>query len=157
MRSTFIFLVLLAISTSTFAQKKDSSDNAQDKNKKDASENKVQPGVVDGKDSRQPQETRYQEGSTGVKRSIHYKFSSNKTDSDPGNGVFRYNGSSLPSTTYVFLDDIDLSGEDQTKWYSTWDDTTGATGRGRINIVEYEGQNIDVFDVTGVFVKGDGY
>jgi len=138
MKRLFVLYIFLLIGAVSFAQKKDSSDNTQDKNKKE---------------DKQTQDSRYQEGSSGVKRSISYKFSNSTTDSDPGNGIFRYNKDDTSGISYIFLDDIDLSGEDQTKWYSTWDDTTGATGRGRINIVEYEGKNVNVFDVEGVFVE----
>ena len=138
MKRVSVLWIFLLIAAGAFAQKKDSSGNSRDKNK-------------------QTQDTRYQEGASGVKRSISYKFSNIITDDDPGNGKFRYNNDTVSGISYLFLDDIDLSGEDQTKWYSTWDDTTGATGRGRLNIVEYEGKNVNIFDVTGVFVEENGY
>ena len=141
MKNVVILSLFLLSSLCAIAQKTNSSENSQNNKKADG----------------QTQDTRYQEGASGVKRSISYKFSTIITDEDPGIGIFRYNNDSLSDITYIFVDVNDLSGEDQTKWYSTWDDTTGATGRGRINIVEYEGQNVNIFDVSGVFIKESGY
>jgi hypothetical protein len=134
MKRLYVLYIFLLIGAVSFSQKKDSSDNTEDKNKKEETDGKVQTGndqekksVQDqelSKEDKQIQDTRYQEGSSGVKRSISYKFSNAVIDNDPGNGVFRYNKDDITGITYIFLDDIDLSGEDQTKWYSTWDDTT---------------------------------
>jgi len=167
MKRLFVLYIFFLIGAVSFAQKKDSSDNAQEKSKKEETDGKVQTGTDQekksgqdqevSKEDKQTQDTRYHEGSSGVKRSISYKFSNEVVDSDPGNGIFRYNKNDITGITYIYLDDIDLSGEDQTNWYSTWDKETGATGRGRINIVEYEGKNVNVFDVKGVFVEEDGY
>jgi hypothetical protein len=96
-------------------------------------------------------------GASGVKRSIAYRFSNVTGDSDPGNGIFRFNNQNPSSTNYLIVDNIDFKGEDQNNWYSTWEKNTGASGRGRITLVEYEGTNIIVFDVTGVFIKAEGY
>ncbi|MGE5406819.1 MAG: hypothetical protein ACM3NR_03815 [Methanosarcina sp.] len=102
-------------------------------------------------------DTKYTEDASGVKRSISYAFSSDANDADPGNGTFKYNSANISKATFIYLDDNDLSGDDQTKWYKTWDDTTGATGRGQLNIVEKDGKNINVFYVTGVFTDENGY
>ena len=96
-------------------------------------------------------------GSSGVKRSIGYKFSAHPEDSDPGNGIFRYNNETVSKITYIIVDDKDLTGEDQANWYKTWDDTTGATARGELIIADIEGNIVNVFDVTGVFVDSEGF
>jgi len=139
MKRVILLYIFLFTGIGTFAQKNNDSDNTQDKNKKS------------------DQETRYTEGASGVKRSIAYKFSNLITDEDPGNGTFRYNKDTVSKSTYIFADIIDISGEDQTKWYSTWENSTGATGRGQLNLVEYEGKNVNVFNVTGVFIEERGY
>ncbi len=169
MKRILILNLLILLSLPLISQKKD-TDESQDKNKKETVDNKDQQQAVQventdeekkekesGNPEKQSQDIRYQESSSGVKRSIHYKFSSVTSDSDPGNGIFRYNKDNKEGISYIYIDDFDLAGENQTKWYSTWDDTTGATGRGRINIVEYEGKNVNIFDVKGVFVKAEGY
>jgi len=169
MKRILILNLLILLSLPLISQRKD-TDESQDKNKKETVDNKDQQQPVQvvntdeekkekesGNPEKQSQDTRYQESSSGVKRSIHYKFSTVTSDSDPGNGIFRYNKDNKEGISYIYIDDFDLAGENQTKWYSTWDDTTGATGRGRINIVEYEGKNVNIFDVKGVFVKAEGY
>ena len=135
MKRIVFFLIVLFTGTITFAQKKVTSDTSRTKTP----------------------DTKIKEGASGVRRSIGYKFSSNATDADPGTGLFRYNNPAVSKVTWIFVDNNDISGEDQTNWYSTWNDTTGATARGSINIVEYEGKNVNVFNVTGVFIKSTGY
>src|SRR4030043_505435 len=127
------FLVLLFIGTFTFAQK-------------DTTPNRGKPQV-----------TKTTPNASGVKRSIGYKFSSIIEDKDPGSAIFRYNNKNAASVTYIFVDKYDIKGEDQTNWYETWEDTTGATGRGQLVLVELNGENVNVFDVTGVFIDGNGY
>ena len=139
MKNLISLLIFWSIGFGAFAQKTEADDKIQEKNKKP------------------DQDSRYQEGASGVKRSISYKFSKLLADEDPGEGIFRYNNDILSGITYIFVDVNDMSGENQTKWYSTWEDTTGATARGRLNLAEYEGKNVNVFDVTGVFVRGTGY
>jgi len=135
MRTIILLLAFMFIGTVSFAQK----DN-------NAKENK-------GKD----QDTKITPGASGVKRSIGYRFSSVIDVSDPGNGVFRYNNKNISSVTYIIVDKNDIKGEDQTNWYETWDKTTGATGRGRLTLVALKGDNVNVFDVTDVFIDGNGF
>src|SRR4030042_1233913 len=127
------FLVFLTIGTFAFAQK-------------DTNPNRGKSQV-----------TKITPNASGVKRSIGYKFNSITEDKDPGSGIFRYNNKNAASVTYIFVDKYDIKGEDQTNWYETWDDTTGATGRGQLVLVELNGENVNVFDVTGVFIDGNGY
>ncbi len=135
MKRIVFFLIVLFTGTIIFAQKKVTSDTSRTKT----------PDI------------KITAGASGVRRSIGYRFSSTAADADPGNGLFRYNNPAVSKVTWIFVDNNDISGEDQTNWYSTWNDTTGATARGSINIVEYEGKNVNIFNVTGVFIKGTGY
>jgi hypothetical protein len=169
MNKIIAVLVFLLVSTSVFSQKKDNADNGQKKNeetkvstdtlKKDDNGKKApQESPVQVNESSQGKsDTKISEGASGVKRSISYKFDSELTSVDPGKGSFRYNTDTISRVSFIYVDNVDLSGEDQTKWYSTWDDVTGAMGRGRISIVEEEGKKTDVFDVTGLFIKEDGF
>jgi hypothetical protein len=136
MRSLAIFLCFLLICNIAVAQKTNSEVKKGD-----------QVGAT----------THITPNSSGVKRSIGYRFSSDQSDMDPGNGVFRYDSDNPSGITYIFLDNIDISGEDQTKWYSTWDDTTGATARGQLLIVDDKGGNKSILNVSGVFVRKSGY
>jgi hypothetical protein len=135
MKRIVIFLAVLFFGITTFGQNKISSDTTRKKTS----------------------ETKITEGASGVRRSIGYKFSALVTDTDPGNGIFRCNNSQAGKVTWIYVDNIDVSGEDQTNWYSTWDKTTGATARGSINIVGQAGKDVILFNVTGLFVKADGY
>jgi hypothetical protein len=107
--------------------------------------------------SNKNQETKITPGASGVKRSIAYRFSSLLRADNPGDGTFRFNSGTIASVSYMIVADNDISGEDQTKWYSTWDDTTGAMARGQITIVESEGKNTAKFDVAGLFARGNGF
>jgi hypothetical protein len=135
MKRISILLLLLGISIPSYTQKKVESDNTRNNT----------------------QDTKITPGASGVRRSIGYKFNLAVADSDPGSGIFRYNNSIVSKVTWIYVDNIDISGEDQTKWYNTWNDTTGATARGSINIVENEGKNVNALNVTGVFIKEPGY
>jgi hypothetical protein len=135
MKRIATFLTVLFIGTIIFGQNKIASDTIRKK----------------------ISETKITEGASGVRRSIGYKFNALVTDTDPGNGIFRCNNSEAGKVTWVFVDNIDVSGEDQTNWYSTWDKSTGAAGRGSINIVGQAGKDVILFNITGVFVKANGY
>lgn len=99
----------------------------------------------------------YKTETPGSQRKISFKFSSNISNSDLGEGIFRYNNGSLKNISFLFLDDFDLSGEDQTDWYMKWKKVAGASGKARINIVEIEGKNVNAINVKGVFVRENGY
>ncbi|HLN20536.1 MAG TPA: hypothetical protein VK213_05565 [Bacteroidales bacterium] len=101
--------------------------------------------------------TKISVGSSGVKRSISYRFSSSSGESDPGNGTFSFDKYDAGQAGYLIADDIDLSGEDQSKWFSTWDDTTGATGRGQIILVDQLTDKTTILDVRNVFTREKGY
>jgi hypothetical protein len=142
MRTLTALLVLLFVSNITFAQKP----ATQDTTKK-----KVQKTTVT-----EPQAHITPE-SSGVKRSIGYKFSSSVTSGDPGNGMFTLDNRNPQVARYIFIDDRDVSGADQTKWYSTWDDPSGATGRGQAILADINGKVICIFNFTGVFTDENGY
>ena len=170
MKSLAGLFIFLFIGIQTFAQTTIPSDTSGRKAQNSSVNKKIltkedqvkKPGQdlqkqEDKKENQVKQDIKYTEDASGVRRSIHYKFSTLLPDGDPGNGIFRCNNNTLSKVTWIFIDNNDLSGEDQTNWYSTWDKTTGATARGSISIVEYEGRNVINFNVTGVFVKGEGY
>ena len=152
MKSIIILLILLFIGNITFAQKIAHSDTTLKRNQKVT----VNENIPDKKDQKS-QEVHITPGSSSVKRGIGYKFSALSGDGDPGAGVFRYNNSRVASVTSVFVDNIDISGEDETHWYSTWDQTTGASARGKITIADQEGKIVTVFNITGLLADRKGY
>lgn len=107
--------------------------------------------------SNKPGNLKVTPNASGVKRSIHYKFSSVNSDTDPGEGRFRYNNEDISRVSYIYLDNNDLSGDDQAKWYSTWEKETGASGRGRVTILDKEEKNVMIFYITDVLSDGKGY
>ena len=172
MKKLYAILLMLMICFSSFAQKNNPSVNNQEKSQNNQGnnngstdkENKESGSVQtsagqEKKDNpgNQPQDTKVTPGASGVKRSIGYSFSAVVIDDDPGKGVFRLNNESVSKATFMFVDDLDISGDDQSKWFSTWDDTTGATGRGQITLVESEGKGVVSYDVSGVFVDASGF
>ena len=94
MKSIITLFIFLFIGSLAFAQKITPKDTIQKKT----------------------QDTRYTPGASGVKRSIGYKFSTLVTDADPGVGIFRYNNMTLPEVNFIFVDNNDIKGEDQTNW-----------------------------------------
>ena len=149
------FLFFLLFCNTTFSQKITSQDTTR--NKTQIRNQGSKAGNKTEKSNQEASGIHISPGSSGVKRSIAYRFSDVSEDADPGNGIFRYNNDTLSLVSYIFVDNNDLSGEDQTHWYGTWDDTTGASGRGRISIAHYEGNNVNVFDVSGIFLIGEGF
>jgi hypothetical protein len=141
MKSIINLVMLLFISGLTFGQ-----NNQADTTKKKDQKNTVIP-----------QQVHITPEASGVKRSIGYRFSSSTVAGDPGNGVFRYDKGAAADIKYLFVDDIDISGEDQTKWYSTWDKNTGAAGRGGLTIADKDGKVIGLFNFTNVFNDADGF
>ena len=152
MRSIIALLIFLSAGNITFAQKITSSDTTRNKNQKSSVSNKILPDK-----DQEPQDVQITPGSSGVKRSIGYKFSSLQGDGDPGTGIFRYNNDNVSGVTFIFVDNNDLKGEDQTKWYATWNDTTGATGRGQLILADTKGKNVNIFNVNGIFIDGTGF
>ncbi|MBK7131533.1 MAG: hypothetical protein IPH69_01515 [Bacteroidales bacterium] len=146
MKNIVALILFLSFCYPAFSQKKETADTTK----------KKQQNTTIKKDE-DAQVVHITPGASGVKRSIGYKFSLKRGFEDPGNGIFRYNNDNVSDVTIIYVDDIDISGEDQTKWYSTWDDTTGATARGRITIADAEGKVVTVFYFTDVFKDSDGF
>ncbi len=137
MKKIAALLVILLTGATAFGQK--------------ASQDKNQPVPAGNR------ETKITPGASGVKRSIAYRFSTVTAAEKPGDGIFRFNSGTIEKVSYLIVDDIDMDGEDQSKWYSTWDDTTGAMARGQLTLVENDGKNMAKFDVTGLFADENGF
>jgi hypothetical protein len=171
MKNIISLLLMLSVSFTAVAQKNNSTDNNKGEKQnttvinKDSTKEDQGTKEADDQDTLKVKlktsDTKITPGASGVKRSIGYKFSSIREDSAPGNGLFRFNSDTVSYVKWIYVDDNDIKGEDQTQWYSTWDDSTGATGRGQLIIVENESEDINtsinVFDITDVFIDADGY
>ncbi|MGE5420506.1 MAG: hypothetical protein ACM3UT_09990 [Chloroflexota bacterium] len=141
-----VFLLTFLITVSLASAQKDT------KEKNQVGGNKAQSS----EETKKTQETRFQAGASGVKRSIAYKFSSSVSGT-PAYGSFRFDNNTVGKVTYLIVNVRDMTGDDQSKWFRTWDDTTGAMARGQITLVEQDGKNVDVFDVSGLFTDGNGF
>ena len=80
------------------------------------------------------------------------------TDSDPGAGVIRANNSTYSSATYLYIDNVDVTGGAIDAWVDSWDDSTTTDHRGDITIKQVSDTTrwLKVF-VGGVVVDGTGY
>lgn len=97
-------------------------------------------------------------GATGPRSGAQYVFNSSTTDSDPGNGVFRYNNSTIASVTNIFINNLDNDGNTQTNWYNLWDDSTDSI-KGFITIQSLSplGSVTNIFRITGNVTVATGY
>ena len=97
-------------------------------------------------------------GTSGEKGGVEYNFDNNTSDADPGNGEIKYNNASIASVTFIYIDNLDQRGADQTAWYATWDDSTNSTDRGQIIITSRDtGTVVNSFKITGAVTAATGY
>lgn len=96
---------------------------------------------------------------TGPKGGVPYTFSTVITDTDPGNGTVQYNSATIGSVTFLYIDNVDASGNTQTTWYDTWDDSTTTATRGTIYIAGNAAGSttINVFTITGAVTNATTY
>ena len=79
-------------------------------------------------------------------------------DSDPGAGAIRANNSTYSSATYLYVDNVDVTGGAIDAWVDSWDDSTTTDRRGDITIKQVSDTTrwLKVY-VSGVVVDGTGY
>lgn len=95
-------------------------------------------------------------GPAGDRGGVEYTFSTTITDADPGAGLFRYNSATIASVTFIYLDNVDSSGNTMTTWYDTFDDSTNAV-KGQITVLANTNGAPNVFNVTGAVTVAAGY
>ncbi|MBX9911207.1 MAG: hypothetical protein K2Z25_21195 [Beijerinckiaceae bacterium] len=97
-------------------------------------------------------------GATGPTPNVQVTFSTGTTDSDPGNGLLKFNNASPASTTQIYADNLDRNGTSITAWLDSFDDSTNTALRGTIKIVQIsDPTKLAIFNVTGAVVDGTGY
>lgn len=97
-------------------------------------------------------------GSIGPTPNVQVTFSTGTTDSDPGNGLLKFNNASPASTTQIYADNLDRNGTSITAWLDSFDDSTNTALRGTIKIVQIsDPTKFAIFNVTGAVVDGTGY
>lgn len=96
------------------------------------------------------------DGTVGDKGGVKYTFSTTITDSDPGNGTFRYNSATISSVAFIYIDNIDALGVTQTSWYDTWDDSSNSI-EGQLIVAGNSELNTNIFNITGAVIVASGY
>jgi hypothetical protein len=106
-----------------------------------------------------PQGAQGPTGAQGDKGGVRFNFSTITTDSDPGQGVFRYNNATISSVTQIFIDNTDVNAVDVTAWLDSFDDSTDPNTKGYLIIKANSNSNtiLNIFRVTGTVVDGTGY
>lgn len=95
----------------------------------------------------------------GASPAIGYTFSTTTTDSDPGNGVVRFNNATPASITTIYFDNLDADGNSVIAWLNTFDDSTTSGNKGALTFTDVAAPATKiVFNVTGsTVVDGTGY
>jgi len=83
-----------------------------------------------------------------------YEFSTNTTDSDPGDGNLRFNNESFASVSQIFIADKNFFDFNISNWLDGLD--AGTAGRLTIENLTVSGA-FRIFDVTGAVTVGGGY
>lgn len=98
-------------------------------------------------------------GAQGDKGGLRYNFSTTITDSDPGQGVFRYNNGTIASVTQIFIDNLDVGGVDVSAFLDAWDDSTQLTARGYLVIKSNDNADatVNIWRISGAVTDGTGY
>ena len=80
------------------------------------------------------------------------------TDADPGAGKMKFNHATPASATYIYFDNLDADGNDNTAWLDHLDDSNTGTDRGRIIIRSQADANaLAFYRISGAVVDGTGY
>lgn len=95
----------------------------------------------------------------GATPAVGYTFSTTTTDSDPGNGIVRFNNATPASITTIYFDNLDADGNTVTAWLDTFDDSTNTSHKGFLTFTDVTSPSTKIgFDVTGSsVVDGTGY
>lgn len=95
----------------------------------------------------------------GAAPATAFAFSTTTTDSDPGNGIVRFNNATPASITTIYFDNLDADGNTITGWLDTFDDSTTSGHKGFLAFTDVTAPATKmVFEVTGSsVVDGGGY
>jgi hypothetical protein len=97
-------------------------------------------------------------GAQGASPAIQWNFSTGTSDSDPGNGLFRFDSATTSAIAFIYFDNLNKDSVDVTAWLDALDDSTNPTDRGRLFIMQPDTpQKFVTFKVTGAVIDGSGY
>jgi hypothetical protein len=88
--------------------------------------------------------------------SVNLGFSTTTTDSDPGDGMSRFNNATFASVTQLFLDDQDLGGNDIQAWIATLDDSTN-TVKGALRVFRKTNSAVFAHFLVNSITEATGY
>lgn len=97
-------------------------------------------------------------GARGPSPAIQWNFSTGTADSDPGNGLFKFDSATFSAVTFAYFDNVDTNGTSITAWLDALDDSTTTTDRGRLYMVQPgDPTKFAIFKITGAVTDGTGY
>jgi microcystin-dependent protein len=96
------------------------------------------------------------QGATGDSAGVQYEFSNDTADTDPTNGVLKFDSVTPASITYLYIDNVDAGAVSRTSWYDQWDVST-SLDKGQIYLGEYRSDAVAIFNVTGDVIPATGY
>jgi microcystin-dependent protein len=96
------------------------------------------------------------QGVTGDSAGVQYEFSEDTADTDPTDGVLKFDSATPASITYLYIDNVDAGAVSRTAWYDQWDVST-SLDKGQIYLGEYRSDAVAIFNVTGDVIPATGY
>jgi microcystin-dependent protein len=96
------------------------------------------------------------QGKTGDSAGVQYEFSTATSDTDPTDGVLKFDSATPASITYLYIDNVDAGAVSRTAWYDQWDVST-SLDKGQIYLGEYRSDAVAIFNVTGDVIPATGY
>jgi hypothetical protein len=100
----------------------------------------------------------YRTGNDGFEAGTRLTYSTTTTDSDPGDGTFRFNNVTFASITQIYIDNTDAGGSTITALLDLVDDSTTTAARGIIRLQKTGDPTVyRDFTVNGAVVDGTGY
>jgi microcystin-dependent protein len=96
------------------------------------------------------------QGKTGDSAGVQYEFSEDTADTDPTDGVLKFDSATPASITYLYIDNVDAGAVSRTAWYDQWDVST-SLDKGQIYLGEYRSDAVAIFNVTGDVIPATGY
>jgi hypothetical protein len=97
-------------------------------------------------------------GAIGPSPAVQFNFSTGVTDSDPGNGLFKFDSATFAAVTFIYFDNLNKDSVDVQNWLDSLDDSTNTTNRGRLYFMQPSASTkMAYFRVTGSVINGTGY
>jgi hypothetical protein len=99
-------------------------------------------------------------GPEGASAGMPYKYSTSTTNSDPGNGFFRFDSTTISAVTKLRISEVNRDTTNLAAYLATWDDLGTTTNRGTLFIrseIAATPQHQMVFQVTGTLTDNGAW